>query len=385
MNLGYWSAIGALVSFCAACNDGADVNDGPSQRQRIQELLAEIRRAGNDATAALYHYLGGGSCPDAWLDQYAGSVDSLCAAVVPREGRVWFEADDGEPCWCACSALQGVAGGVLDSLAAARRLHDARIFDARFDTTSSTSADVPNYTKKVVAAPGPGGGPLLQTPPPTCNRNSYRMPFGDDCRTVASIMGDVFAAYPVFTHSYDESGDWVIQDPANAEHVAAWDAEDGELLSSKRMGIIIPKPFMKNPNVKGELLVFLVLHELGHVFGDQKDCDAGDGRVWEGDCDHWAATIGLRAVYSGPEMKEVSKAAEQQLEDYYADLYGADQVCGSPKCSCVAPQAGYPGIACRMRNLENGRKPPQSRPRCNSTWCGSPVPGCENTCDCTDE
>ncbi|MEO8067189.1 MAG: hypothetical protein ABI599_05815 [Flavobacteriales bacterium] len=386
----YWQAGMVLLSLfmqgCCTimpewCDEGTPDLDRSRQEERIAELLEVISGHGEDV-GAMVPTTGGRSCSAAWAQLHAGTIDSLCAENLPRGARIWFMDEDSLPCWCRCTALDALPQSVRDSLLAARRVSDALGYGSRAD-----SLKPPKAPPSPVFSAGPDSVPegLPSTAATPCGRTRGYLPFGDGCISISALERRFFDVFPVFRLEVDARAHgsyWPEVYTCDAAY--AWREGDPALTSDKVMLIKIPAGFYLNSEVKGELLAFILAHEIGHGLAEGFTCYAGDDRtVCEGEADWWAAEVGLRSVFPDAEFVPIALAARRQLGKYYDWLYGYDATCGWHFCDCDNAACGYPPKDCRQRALSAALDPVEPRrPPCIEAWPRTVDARCSAFSDC---
>lgn len=382
--------MGALALLLAAC--GQD-QQGPAW---VEELLILVRGAGDPGRLALDRARGGDPCPAEWSSTYARSIDSACAAILPRDARVWFE-HTGQPCWCECAAMTELLPRAMDSLHAARRLqvvrtyaarialirnamqhHRSKIKDDTLVTTSGHTGSIAPRSPDPNVALRPAGVPVLPSHQPTsqgpvastygrCQRDEGIVPFDGECIDLRTIIHDFEAVFPIFNGE-------ITNDPGDYPYTLncpeqPWEEPDPDLDDEEKMEIIIPWKFIRHSKVGGELFAFMLAHEIGHGLGEVSSCTGTYEQICEGQADHWAAAWGLSMVYPHAEYIRISKAAEEQVVEYIDALGGDYPVCGNPFCDCdLFPGCGHPPAACRAQILKMGRWPTKKKPVCTDRW-----------------
>ena len=177
---------------------------------------------------------------------------------------------------------------------------------------------------------------------PDCPWEGLEFHFGDGYSSVCGIINDIHRAYPYF--KVDDSGEM------------EWPTSLPELGEDSLLVIDLSDEFMYAEEVRGEMLAWMILHELGHLLADREPCNAGVLQSCEGAADYWAAATGLRKVYPDQQFIDVSKAAQQQMQAYQLSLYRTLDRCGTPSCGCEEnPSCGYPPPRCRVSTIQLAR------------------------------
>ncbi|MEO8589090.1 MAG: hypothetical protein ABI432_06975 [Flavobacteriales bacterium] len=319
--------------------------------------------------------------------QVATMVSKLCAEVLPEDGRIWFENAAGNTRWCACEELSQFnleqldtlrtlehrrwrerARGIRSNVARARKLGRPH----RRDTTAHhavTGSTVQTFS----LAPPPGA-------PADCFGRTFT--FMGRSVTLGDIAGAVYRQYPIFRLECDRwPGDLytAISDDVNLENAHDWVPADGELPLDERVIIGIPSALMDDPATEGELVLFFLLHEVGHVLGSMGECMPGWPMVCEGNADAWASYVGLRAVVPPRRLVRVGRAISTQFEAYVMSVDGAFRPCGY--CiGCDDNNCGYPPLDCRLLTLRGGLTL-DPIPDCTMNWFASQPAICRDMGD----
>lgn len=350
----------------------------------------------------------GRSCPDTLSRNNASYIDTLCQMIVPRSGKIWFELPStGTSCWCECEAMKALSPVEVDELIAKRRLADRAIVLDR--VTKWASFPRPNAEDKKDTVPkkllhfvrdtsitGPAGLPRSkfklrrstryiplrsETPlgtihasiaeaPPFCPWGDWEFPFGDGYVRVCDVVEQVRAAYPHFRIETIETGKW--PEVYKAPELRRLIATGQPITQNDLMVIEVPDEFMAAEEVLGEMLVWMLLHEVGHGVGTADLCNPEVPVSCEGGADYWAAAVGLRQVYGdGDAFRDVSKAAEEQLEEYSRRVYAGDMNRhGAMGCDCTLTRScDHPPAWCRVKTIELGRWADKRRAACSRNWC----------------
>lgn len=358
---------------------------------------------------------GGTRCPDTLAVRNARVVDALCRANVPRGAKVWFEVEGTErSCWCECEALALAGPLVLDSLIAMRKERDriqvaVRRANGKFvrvpqqptkrlaGTTAHTDtlpsgirvlkrlprSDVrvgpravrpqaPLADSSQVHGPGPpvARAQMRSVALETCAREYWEIPFDGTCYQVDEVVAWFEEVYPVFTVDYEEvsseDAPYTI-DPSDLRD--QFDSR-GRVRPADKLAIQIPWAFLDAPEVGGELLAFMLAHEIGHGLGEPAPCTETYEQVCEGNADYWGAAVGLRGVFQGPEFTRVSREAQRQLEAYMLSLGYSPDECGSLWCRDCGenPSCGHPPLSCRLRTIKQARYASMAQTACSRSW-----------------
>ncbi len=383
------SALSSLSGCCDLVPSWCDqpTEATPQQNARIRELLGNIPEKAADQGAP-----AGQPCPASFFADHAGAIDSACARVVPGSGALWFKAPDGQPCWCACEAMLDLGPELRDSLVAARRASDIRRYDARADSLPPHMLRGPMKSARLI---GPSGDSLRtmqrrsvrramsQEPDMSCDRTDRKVPLNGGCVSVSAIITALREEFPMFKITWDEEGaDEYYPAASNYSEAQTWEPGDPPLVSRKRASINIPSGFIEHEAVGGELIAFLLAHEIGHALAEGFACnDSEEPTYCEGECDFWGIDTGLRTVYDGPNYIALCQAAAEQLVAYELDLWGDEANCGYPFCGCDAFECGYPPTECRGRIIRGACTPSGlRRVRCIENWTETEPSSCPDHC-----
>lgn len=142
--------------------------------------------------------------------------------------------------------------------------------------------------------------------------------------------------------------------------------------------VFIPKRLLYSPLMSDELLVFLILHELGHDLGDPfVGQEAPDGMIPEFMADRWAVTEGLPAYYSTDLAIALIPMIASDFKAYRESMYDPLTV---ERSSCdPAPYDSYPTQDCRLHGITNGVWPevdPLDLLHGYPSYCWSPAHAC---------
>lgn len=115
----------------------------------------------------------------------------------------------------------------------------------------------------------------------------------------------------------------------------------------------IPKRLLHSPLMSDELLVFLILHELGHDLGDPfVGQQSSDGTIPEFMADRWAIMEGLPAYYSTDLAIAMIPMIAHDFEMYRRSMYTPETV---ERSTCdPKPLGEYPTQECRLHGITNG-------------------------------
>ncbi|QQR87302.1 MAG: hypothetical protein IPJ76_03515 [Flavobacteriales bacterium] len=360
--------VSTSVLLSAACNN-ADGKRGHGDRGDGRDTLRGHPLHGDT------RFLLRRACPAEQCAKNPGAMDSLCAQNVPLNGLLWFQGEGVGPCYCACEALVKLHPSTRDTLHALMLAKENALFRDRARTMAPTR---PIKRKRIFDMPDTAIGMYQQlSAMPACNRGRGMLPFQDGCISVDKLIRKFQRAWPVFTVSMlNEDDDWPWSTPTGVDRT---DAGPG----SPVVSISMPRTFMQQPEVKGELFAFMLAHEISHGMASGYSCHEGStALICEGQCDWWAANRIMREVFDDETYVSVIAAAAEQMIDYYDDLYGATAECGDPICDCDNPSCGYPPRTCRGKTMRGALRAPPRRPDCVRTWHGSYDTGCEEISGC---
>lgn len=297
--------LGAFAVFAGCCDDAPHAAGAWPQEW--------LERDDGGADQAGFAGLGR-PCPQELAQANAGYIDTLCQGLIPRSGKVWFERqDDGTSCWCACLALQNYGPLTIDSLRSIRRARERQLVQKR--ARSLHSYPEPKSAEPVVVpvltdtAVGPRIGKdirkrrlverALITPPSSspqrprpvaqvharttrpmpgeCPWGDWEFPFGDTDARVCDLIEQVWRAYPYFEIESISSGTWPI---VHGAPELRDDLVHGRTLSEDDLLLIqVPDAFMEAEDVLGEMLVWMLLHEIGHALGPEDPCTPGVSEI----------------------------------------------------------------------------------------------------------
>lgn len=333
--------------------------------------------------AFLFHD-GAGPCQDP-----PNGLSALCQRILPSDGRIWFEAEDGSDRWCDCAKALGYSTWANDSLVAFERMVIVKTFmDRRERLQWSKEKRERRRLKKASIPSGPDSATrlplarlsLLPDPcPPGCHSN----------REALELLGALFfEAYPIFKVKVDECGESDYPWGQFAETARVSWPGYGELPDALKMEIWFNAGFLEDPEVHWEFIAFMLAHEIGHALGKFENCyvdpasGVGNGGVSENNCDHWASAEALRKVFPNDMGLRVSRRAEKQLVNYETTFGTQDCGWGKP-CPLVGCEAwGFPPAACRALTMKAGRRLSAALPSCVSGWTTRQPATCEVNANC---
>lgn len=281
-----------------------------------------------------------GPCPDG--PGLRARVERVCQEVLPFDARVYFRTAQGSTCYCTCEAL--VDKNVKEvRLAREQRAHRyARNIQAFFQRVGDTAVHAgprsPISTDDGrcpdrdlvdlggIVRCGTFGCPSderLDGVLEKIARSGYTRP--------ASILSAFVEFFPNATEC-EIAFPWI-----QGSYCAAG-APTGTCPHIK-----VPSSFLRHPAVGEELIMFMLLHEIGHAVAGAEtgfeDCEAN--------ADAWAIEAGFNAVY-GEGMGEAVTKLLEQLDKYYRAVYPSASVelatvSGGDHCI-----GSYPKLACRL-------------------------------------
>lgn len=332
------------------------------------------------------------ACSSIFCEQRFAELRRVCDEVVPDDGWLWAATGNGEQCRCACPQFSGLTPIQLDSVRSAQQLKEAKLllkrkhqWDERMKANGWRLKAPPKplkYPKDQLV----GHVPVLNN---DCAHVEMRemkivpcwgLGWADKSSMALWAMG-LFAQpenYPIFNYRIDSTGE--LDYPSNNgswEHLGSWSVGDGAVTTTgSPYEIVFPIDFIEAPEVRWELMLFFVGHELGHALGSGTACGFGE-IVCEGQCDHWGASVGLRRICgSGLHCRtyaEIALTAADQLEAYMARIH-AEPGCGGPMCPvCGYDNAacGYPPMACRSETIR-AASALLTEPDCTRSWYAAP-------------
>jgi len=244
----------------------------------------------------------------------------------------------GQPCYCECEELSALDLQKFGLLRNNRRLELAAKAQHHLDRIAP-SPDVKDAFLFNVEAMGPVAarsvsiqdGQLIdledRTKVNTCS----------DLTLLASVLSAIgntglTSNFAVVVFNEDDQ-DWAVP------HLIRLQSTERDTFF-----ISIPDLMLTDQHVGFELLAFMILHELGHCYTDSgSECDA----------DHWAADVGMRALYPGPGIiNALSEAMEQFLRYQRSIRRSPSYIPGATGNTCEA-EAQYPSYVCRSRAIRH--------------------------------
>lgn len=341
----------------------------------------------------------GPGCPADSVTANQEHIDSLCRVVLPRSAKLWFTSGpEGEPCWCACRELQALSPLTLDSLILADKARQRKTtllrksafvkpgpvpYKAKSDTTlrSAISAGLLRVDTTLRLHTLRRFGPRPERPvnrslmfsvvPEECDAADWEVMLLGEWVYMGDIIDRIHEAFPVFTLSCTKRGRW----PVVTGFSDYSDAPEGSEVPSDAGGLDIqlPEEFVVHEEVGGELIVYMLLHELGHGLAPIKGCSDGSEQVCEGMADWWAGAVGLRKVFPGADWATISAAARDQLSAYY-EAIGLALDCGTPFCGCDNIACGYPPVGCRQAIMRKACYASRTKAACMREWADAHEP-----------
>lgn len=237
----------------------------------------------------------------------------ICDEVLPASLRVYYATPEGNSCYCECEGLKDLTMAAFDSL---RRQRSARYAKSLMEFNEK-------YKGIDVHSAAPSGGASddcaacdVEEELPNNIILCGELPCSEDEPLKERLM-DVSAS----GLTYGDVAEFrfvLCTAPTDCEKqfasITGVDYDDDPDIEFPV--IKVPSSFMRHVAVRDELLMFFLLHEMGHGVGD---C-GGDGTNCEPDADAWAIEIGFNAVY-GADYATACSSAVAQLETYYTACY----------------------------------------------------------------
>lgn len=259
-------------------------------------------------------------------------VRSTCMSALPWTSIIWMPDSSGNPCYCKCDELASLSlaqFGILrddrhrdhvekarthtKNIPATADLKDAHLFNVEvLGPVNSRSASVTN-------------GQLIEMQDVTTE---------DLCGDM-ELLRSVLQAISATGLTSDFSvliGNSVDLDLA-VPHVTAIRSDERDTFL-----IEVPELMLSSETVGSELLAFMILHELGHCYlNTGSECEA----------DHWAANVGMRALYPGPGLINALEEAVAQFLRYQRSIRNSPEYIPGPYGDECGADAQYPDFGCR--------------------------------------
>ena len=267
------------------------------------------------------------------------AMRQLCAETLPASGYIYTSYSKGGGQRCPCQGLLGATVAELDSLRNARDL----LYQTRAMNRQAPVTETPgSYTYMIMASfEGLEEGALLREDTsvyldhePQCERESR---LEEIAHTIANLEGIGVGLTNRFqlTVVYDELA-------ANIRFMSI--AAQGETGWFK---IVIPAPLLCADVITDEVLVFMILHEMGHVFGDEGD--EPTLLASEFAADHWATAVGIPAYYGDAAAPYVRNLVAEGYEAYHTLIY-TEATAERSTCDHRGVN-NYPRLNCRTRGI----------------------------------
>ncbi|HQV50836.1 MAG: hypothetical protein IPI00_13425 [Flavobacteriales bacterium] len=271
-------------------------------------------------------------------------TDKLCASLIPKEGIVWYTETQGA-CYCPCLELKDQTPAEIEQLRKARAMQQ----DRQLRDFAKERDGKPVYAMPFAHSldyENSENGPVLGSE--TCAGAVLEIP--DTCPADLELAAAVEKVVCSELFSHDALKALSITGVSISAGCTSRLPQIGgipDLVGTEASGplatIYIPSTFYRDPAVREEFMVFMVLHELGHVFGEK---EVGKAAACEVQADAWASDEGLRLVYPGAAIGPVIDAVQLQMDAYYHRVYPSEVA----ELACVNGDEicwDYPALACR--------------------------------------
>lgn len=276
--------------------------------------------------------------------EQSATARRLCREVLPGHGKVLMKDGAGGFCACRCTELDQMTYKQVRDLKAARD-SSARINLRRYAKTRK-----PMYF---------GGG-----------TNPYLVVLGEDTLPIGA-HSDICAYDRMLVNAIRDIEERNVVDLDGFELGLLAAMEDGQFYpviepgvpgGGVEGGLTVPRRFVMDPAVRWELMLFMLLHELGHGV---KYVESGK-YVSEYEADMWAANVGLPAFFDDGDAQEedeleqalaVRLAAADQLYNYFISVHTEAALPLSSVRNVQAidyPMNAYPALQCRLDSIRWG-------------------------------
>ncbi len=286
-----------------------------------------------------------GRCPD--QPGLRQRVDRVCMETLPYDARVHFRTANGGTCYCTCDTLINKTVKEIDELRvvrARRYAHNIRKFSEQVGDSI------------VRGAPGKA----MRPPDDRCSSDLVEVAEGmercgvltcdaDDrldkvlSRISASGFSRPSSILSFFVNFYPDADECGELFPWKQGFSCAPDAPDNAVCPN----IHVPSSFIRHPAVGEELLMFMILHEIGHGVADEEtafqNCEAN--------ADAWAIEVGFNAVY-GEGLGEAVDLLVDQFDKFYRDIFTSSTVEQAKVNGGQFCYGSYPALRCRTNMIQ---------------------------------
>ena len=268
------------------------------------------------------------------------AIASLCDRLLPASGHVHITDADGKVRACPCEHL---LRGSLDELNALRAVRD-RVYlermDSRWKHASNESWSSGVINTEVIGIEE--GDPLVEDTSVYLDA-TLRCPEERRLRRIVTGIAHLETIGRAVTERFQFT---LVVPPA-----LGWDERFMRIAPAGRSGwwiIRIPAPLLWSPHMTDELLVFMLLHEMGHALDDSEPEQVMASELMS---DHWATSIGLSAYYGDERAAELRPLIAQAFREYHKDIYTLETF---DRSSCETGRLNdYPRLACRLECIRD--------------------------------
>lgn len=255
-----------------------------------------------------------------------------CARILPQDGYILRTTPDGTVGKCACPELRRAPLEKLDSLRAIKfsKVHTRMLAEKR----PVVVPEVMDRSRLIY--PGP-------LPPSTLN-----MLFDGNATCPREHMlvniVEVLSNMPMVHASQRTPFKFYLINEAHSDGVDEWRSIKLEEHRGIRI-VSIPEGLLWSTSVTEELLVFLILHELGHEFRTQP-------QETEYHADRWAVEEGLPAYYGTDRAAQLLPVIVNALENFMRMEFTPETFHLSSSPPGAIGQ--YPALPCRLHGILHG-------------------------------
>ncbi len=279
----------------------------------------------------------GNTCSDPW-------VKTLCKQALPRDGVVQLGAGK-EACTCACPDLKGISPEAYWKLRMQRDSVESA--NARAFLMSTPRYAYTGEPLGTLIPIGPSGAGYFWQGAPVC-------PAMDVIKEIAVRIAERFPQplnVAKLTFKFVPEGTVVLEmdgsDQSVLTSIFPW--VDNLTTTDDRSRILavicIPEAFVRDASVGQELVTFILLHEVHHIFNYLTST--------EHDADRWAISTGL-FLYNGHyrQTEDYVNAVVRQLEAYYISQINEEDYALATASSDYGLNC-YPELLCRTEYIKN--------------------------------